>query len=317
MERSDETQEARSNPEQERAGQELVVDDDRRGEPVGGEDLDLGAETGTDVQEGTGGATAGDASPVDVTTAEDLERAPVDPADDLGAGVGDFGLGAGGDRLERDLGDTSGDYFGGPGEIDTGPERGLEGANSHDYPPNLRSNLKLYAEQARTGKESDVNSAYDAASADLAEFERTALDVEPADPAEHQPSGGGLMDESGPSSGAQQLKKAMDEIDELSSEPAAATNPPNSVPIDQNEELPSWVTDPSEGWGDDPSDPFDHDIGYTDPVDQVDSTTGGIPPTEAPTDMFEQYEEGYLPPDGITGNEIPEDGHLDPLINPE
>lgn len=104
---------------------------------------------------------------------------------------------------------------------------------------------------------------------------------------------------------------------EADSGPPPASNPPNSLPIDQNEELPPWMSDPSEGWGDDPSDPFDHDIGYTDPVDQVDSTTGGIPPAEAPTDMFEQYEEGYLPPDELTGTEIPDDGHLDPLINPE
>lgn len=113
-----------------------------------------------------------------------------------------------------------------------------------------------------------------------------------------------------------QLDAAEIEIRQNSGPSGGGGSQPNSQPMGpESEPLPDHIHDPAEGWGtgEDPLDPND---GHTDPVDQgVEATYDGPPPTaEDMVDLTAQYEEGYLPPPAVTGDEIDPDGHLDPYF---
>ncbi len=100
------------------------------------------------------------------------------------------------------------------------------------------------------------------------------------------------------------------------SRPAGGGTKPNELPADQGDDIPDHFNDPGEGWGTG-EDPFDQNDGHTDPVDQgIEETYDGPPPTmDDMVDLTAQYEEGYVPPSEVTGNEIDPDGHLDPYFD--
>ena len=207
---------------------------------------------------------------------------------------------------------------------------GLEGAASADNSdyPNLQKNLETYKKEAmKAVEEGDfeaADAAANAAATDIAKVDETGVDV----PVVGESSGGWGYE--APCRRRGRRGSAERRWGRREPVPAGDLGLPTVEPSDGGRRCavrprPGSADRSAPGsaarydrplgeLGDDPSDPFDHDTGYTDPVDDVDTTLSGIPPSEAPTDTVANYEEGYLPPAEVTGDEIPQDGHLDPLI---